>query len=255
MAALLAVCFNAARAVSFSADAVQIRHDDLSHGRVYWSDNRVRFEYLDQGVQMVHIYDSPNNRKIWLDTENKVFIERNISDTRPEKLDSTTASELHNPCQSYRDAECVKLKSAEINRRETDKWLITFDVNGRDEHMFQWIDKQFRIPVRQENPDGSIVDVRIIDDLELYGRKVHKFDMLVIAADGNRGHSIEWYDAELGVVVRQQDEDGTVEELRNIRLEPVAEEKFAIPEGYEALDTRLSGPDGGSSIIFKTAQN
>jgi hypothetical protein len=241
------------QALSFTADVVQIKGDDLTHARVFWLDGRVRFEYLEQGVQMAQIFDAKNNRAIWLDTEKKVYIQRESTKTGQEQQKQAgkpAVKQSYNPCDSYKLAECVKLKSAEINHRKTDKWLITFNVDGRDEHMFQWIDKKHLIPVRQENPDGSILDASIVDDVEVDGRKAYKVEMLSIAPDGNRTSRIQWYDSELNVIVRQQDDDGTVEELRNIKLEAVSEDKFAIPEGYEALSTRLSASENGSSIIF-----
>lgn len=251
---LLVLYSAAAQAVSFTADMVQIKGNDLINARVFWSDGRVRYEYLDQGVQMAKIFDSKNSRMIWLDTENKVYVQRETSQARPEQQQQqavpVAGEKRYNPCTSFKQAQCVWLKSAEINHRNTDKWLITFTVDGRDEHMFQWIDKQYRIQVRQENPDGSILDASIVDDVEVDGRKAYKVEILSIAPDGGRSSSIQWYDSELNVVVRKQDDNGTVEELRNIRLEPVSEDKFSVPDGYEALSTRLSASDNGSSIIF-----
>jgi hypothetical protein len=250
---LLALYSATTQAVSFTADVVQVKGDDLTHARLFWSDGRVRFEYLEQGVQMAQIFDSKNNRAIWLDTEKKVYVQRESTKTASaqRKQADKPAGKLHyNPCESFKQAECVRLKTAEINHRKTDKWLITFNVDGRDEHMFQWIDKQHLIPVRQENPDGSILDASIVDDVEVDGRKAYKIEMLSIAPDGKRTSRIQWYDSDLNVIVRQQDDDGTVEELRNIKQEAVSEDKFAIPEGYEALGTRLSASENGSSIIF-----
>ena len=256
--ALLALYSAAIQAVSFTAEMVQVQGGEPVIARVFWSDDRVRFEYQDQGVPMAKIFDSKQNRVVWLDTENKVYIQREAAQTqRQQRQRASRAADdkPYNPCEVFQQAQCIRLKSAIINDRNTDKWLITFDVDGRDEHMFQWIDKQYRIPIRQENPDGSILDVRIVDGVEMNGRKVYKVEMLSIAPDGKRSNAIQWYDSELNVVVRQQDDNGTVEELRNIRLEPVSEDKFTIPEGYEAFSTRLSGPENVSSIIFDTAEN
>lgn len=258
LAGLLILTAAVTQAASFTADVVQIKGNDLIHARLFWLDGRVRFEYLDQGVLMAQIFDQENNRMIWLDTENKVYVERAVSKTeqqQTERAAKSAAEKVYTPCDAFQQAQCILLKSDEINHRDTDKWLITFDVDGRDEHMFVWLDKQYRIPVRQENPDGSILDVSIVDDIELDGREVYKVEMLSVSFSGDRTHGIQWYDSELNVVIRQQDGNGTVEELRNIRLEPVSEDKFAIPDDYEDFNTRLSGTESGSSIIFKTAQN
>lgn len=255
IAFLLSLYSATTQAVSFTADMVQVKGGDLVNGRIYWSDGRVRFEYLDQGVQMAKIFDSKNNRVLWLDTENKVYMQRDMKESTPEQRQKAAGAadkQSYNPCRSFRQAQCVRLKSAEINHRDTDKWLITFVVDGRDEHMFEWIDKQYRIPIRQENPDGSILDASIVDDIEMDGRKAYKVEMLSIAPDGSRTSRNQWYDSELNVLMRQQDDDGSVEELRNIRVEPVSEDKFAIPDDYEAFGTRLSASENGSSILFES---
>ena len=49
-------------AVSFSADAVQVRNGDFSHARMFWTDDQVRFDYLDQGVSIAQIYDTTNKK-------------------------------------------------------------------------------------------------------------------------------------------------------------------------------------------------
>ena len=67
-------------AVSFTADAVQIRGAEVSHAKMFWHDGSVRFEYLDQGVAMVQIFDNANNKVLWLDAEKKVYIERELSE-------------------------------------------------------------------------------------------------------------------------------------------------------------------------------
>ena len=61
-----------AQALSFSADAVQLRGTDISHARMFWKEGNVRFEYIDKGIPMVQIFDNSNNQMIWLDTDNKV---------------------------------------------------------------------------------------------------------------------------------------------------------------------------------------
>ena len=98
--------FNAI-AVSFSADAVQIRNGDFSHARMYWTDKQVRFEYLDQGVDMVQIYDTLKKKTLWLDTENKLFLERKLTDAnRKQKVVKSVV--MKNPCEQYSDAQCTR---------------------------------------------------------------------------------------------------------------------------------------------------
>ena len=112
--------------------------------------------------------------------------------------------------------------------------------------LFQWIDQQLRILIRQENPDGSVLDVKILDDQEVNGRHVRKVDMFAISPDGSSVHGIQWYDEELNIVVRQQVDDGSIDELRNITVEDVNSNLFTIPEGYKSVETQLT--DSNSNL-------
>ena len=251
IALFVLVSFNA-HSVSFTADAVQIRGTEVSHARMFWNDGSVRFEYMDLGVPMVQIFDSKNNKVVWLDSAKKVYLERELTDQQAAPVTAGTEKK-HNPCDDFPDAECIRLKSAELNDRQTDKWLITLEVNGRDQHIFQWIDKKHQILVRQENPDGSVLDVKILDNQEVNGRQVRRVDMNAIDPDGNSVHAIQWYDPMLDIVVRQQADDGAVDELRNIKIETINAEMFAIPEGYKTVDSQLTDLNTDTSITFGTA--
>ena len=228
-----------AHANSFTADAVQLRNGEASHARMFWDDGSVRFEYLDQGVPMVQIFDNKNRKVTWLDTEKKVYMQRDLTDQQAVPVTADTTAKYH-PCDSFADAECTYLKSVELNGRTADKWLLTFNVQGRDQHVFQWIDQKYQILVRQENPDGSALDVRILDDQEVNGRHVRKVDMIALSPDGGSVHGVQWYDTELNIVVRQQTDDGSIDELRNIKVEPINPELFAVPQGYKSVEDQLT---------------
>ena len=242
-------------AVSFTADAVQFRGAEISHARMFWNDGNVRFEYMDhQGVPMVQIFDNEKRRVIWLDTEKKVFVERELTDQQASAVPAKLADN-YDPCDEFPGAECNYLKSAEWNGRQVDKWLITQTVRDRDRHIFQWVDQKHQVPVRQENPDGSVLDVTILDDQEINGRKVRKLDMVATAADGSRIRGIQWFDAELNVVVRQRADNGAIDELRNIRIEEISPELFAIPDGYTTVESQLSDLDAESAVGFGITDN
>ncbi len=238
-------------AVSFTADAVQMRGTETSHAKMFWNDGSVRFEYMDKGVPMVQIFDSKNKKVIWLDAGKKVYIQRELTDQLAVPA-ATQAVKKYSPCDEFPDAECTRLKSAELNERRTDKWLVTFNVDGRDQHLFQWIDKKYQILVRQENPDGSVLDVKILEDQEVNGRKVRKVDMVATSPDGSSIHGIQWYDSRLNIVVRQQADDGAIDELRNIKIEQIKAEMFAVPEGYKTVESQLTDLNTETTITFGT---
>jgi len=121
--------------------------------------------------------------------------------------------------------------------------------------VFQWIDKKHQILVYQENPDGSVLDVKILDDQVVNDRKVRKVDMIAIAPDGSSVHAIQWYDSKLDIVIRQQADDGAIDELRNIKIENINAELFMVPEGYKTVESQLTDLSTKTSIIFGTTED
>ena len=230
-------------AVSFTADAVQIRGDIVSHAKMYWREGQVRFEYMEDGVPMAQIFDTKNKKIIWLDNENKFYLEKEMPDSE-KVLAEIKNKKTYDPCKQFVEAECLHLKETTINGRKVDKWLITLTDNNHDYHIFQWVDKKFKTILRQENFDGSVLSVDIIEDQLVNERKVRKLDMYASSANGQQIHGIQWYDDELDIVVRQQYQDDFVDELRNINVKKVEEAMFTVPKGYEVYEESVQTAQG-----------
>lgn len=226
-------------AVSFTADAIQVRADSVSQAKMYWLDGNVRFEYTEDGVPMAQIFDNKNNKIIWLDNENKYFLEREMPES--EKVVTGNKSNKNNdPCKQFVGADCVFLKKTKINGREAEKWLITLNNNGHDFHVFQWIDSKYNNILRQENSDGTWLNVDINEDQEMNGRKVRKLTMVAFSAAGEQKQGTQWYDNELDIVVKQEYQHDVVDELRNIKVIEVNKAKFSVPKGYVLFDPSVN---------------
>jgi hypothetical protein len=224
------------QAASFTADAVQIRGENISNAKMFWLDGNVRFEYTEDGVLMVQIFDNKNNKIIWLDTENKYFLEREMPEN--EKVIASRKSKKNtDPCKQFAGAECVFLKKTKIKGRAAEKWLITVENNGHDFHIFQWIDTKYKNILRQENSDGTGLSVDIKDNQKMNDRKVRKLTMVAFSASGEQQQGVQWYDNELDIVVKQQYEDNVVDELRNISVGKVSKKLFVIPKDYTKFDS------------------
>ena len=218
-------------AAAFTADAVQVRGENIIHAKMYWLDGNVRFEYTEDGVSMVQIFDNKNNKTIWLDNENKYYLERDIAEV--EKAISVAKGKKNSdPCKQFVSAECVFLKKAKMNGRDAEKWLITLNNSGHDFHIFQWVDSKYKNILRQENSDGTGLSVEIIENQEMNNRQVRKLTMTAFSPSGEQKQGTQWYDNELGIVVKQEYQDGVVDELRNIKLGNVSKKLFETPKDY-----------------------
>ena len=76
--------------------------------------------------------------------------------------------------------------------------------------------------------------------------------MNAIDSAGNRVHATRWHDPVLDIVVRQQANDGAIDELRNIRIETIQAEMFAIPDGYKTVDSQLTDLNTETGNTFGT---
>ena len=240
-------------AAAFTADAVQIRGENISHAKMYWLDGDVRFEYIEDGVSMVQIFDNKNNKTIWLDEENKFYLVSEM--TEAEKVISKTKNS--DPCKQFVDAECVFLKKAKMNGRAAEKWLITINDNDNDFHIFQWIDSKYKNILRQENSDGAGLSVEIEDDQKMNERKVRKLTMVAFSSSGEIKQGVQWYDNELDIVIKQEYQNKVVDELRNIKLGEVSRDMFVVPKNYALFNASLNTQSelADVAVVDAAAQN
>ena len=80
----------------------------------------------------------------------------------------------------------------------------------------------FETLIKQENSDGSGLNVSIKANEKLNDRQVRKLTLVAYSASGEIKTGILWYDNQLNVVIKQQYPDNAIDELTNIKVTKVS---------------------------------
>ena len=225
---LSAPVFAQEKAKPFSATAVQLTPQGAIQTRVYISETAIRNEYDQNGHTMIEIIEPEANKRILLFPAEKVFVEQHA----PNFPDRRVAND-DTPCAKLSGTLCRMLGKEEINGLQTEKWEFSRVEKGRPVHSLHWIDTTRGLPVREFFADGSIIEMSLLENETLNGRKAEKWQMQMMSADGRREQFLQWYDAEIKIVVREEHNDGYVRELRDIKVGKQSKKLFNVPKGYE----------------------
>ncbi|MBF0448420.1 MAG: hypothetical protein HQL67_09490 [Magnetococcales bacterium] len=144
----------------FSADVVrtEIRPEKrITRGKMFVSRYGVRTEGNKNGQKIVVIF-RPKKKIVWtLFPDLKRYEERvGLVVERP-----PLPRDPKSPCQK-REAGlyCQLLGESEVNGRITEHWLISRpDKNKLITVMQLWIDRRLKVAVREQFPDGMVVDL------------------------------------------------------------------------------------------------
>jgi hypothetical protein len=231
----------------FSATAVQLTPQGAIQTRVYISDKAIRNEYEQNGHKMIEIIEAEANKRTLLFPAEKVFVEQHapaFPDRRVTNSDS--------PCAKLPGTLCRMLGKEEINGLEAEKWEFSRVEKGRPVHTLHWIDSKRRLPVREFFADGTAIEMSLLGDETLNGRKAEKWRMQVMAANGQREQFLQWYDPEIKIVVREEHNDGYVRELRDIKVGKQSKALFGVPDGYARRAQPPQRPQPGPPATVQT---
>jgi len=230
----------------FSAESVQQGpQGQMSSGKMFVGDGRVRSEMSHQGQQMIRISDEKRGVEWILLPDQKKYMERKLAD-RGSQSPAASSSSADDPCGGMPGLTCTKLGEEDVGGRAAVKWEMTASHQGQSMKSTQWIDKARGVPLRQEMPNGQTVALKFVGEEDLNGRKVEKWEMVATMPGQPETRSMQWFDSELDLAVKQEFPGGMVSELTNIRVGEQPDELFNIPAGYERM-TVPKGPPGGGA--------
>ncbi len=229
----------------FSAETLQKGPEGrVSTGMLYMGDNRVRTEMSHQGQRVVRIRDEDRGVEWILFPDEKTYMEQPLAGPGP-KAPGARPEPAQDPCAGLPHLTCRKLGEEKIAGRTAVKWEIVAAREGDVMTSTQWIDKERGTPLRQEMPDGHRMELAFVGMENLDGRGVEKWEMIVTSPGQPERGTYQWYDPELGMVIRQEFPGGMVSEMKNVRVGQQPDELFQVPADFQRLEAPPAMPSEG----------
>ena len=225
-------------AVQFSAEAVQNAPQAQPQvSRMYVGDGRVRTERTLNGEQAVEIIDMKRRTVVLILPQQGTYMMREEdAGTAKSASNSDTQNPDAGPCAGVPGAQCRKLGTETIDGRETDKWEMVVNYNGNGTKALYWIDQERGLPLKQFWPDGTVSELRLLGREQVGGRDTEKWQTTITQSDGRTSKSLQWFDPELQIAIREQLPGGFLRELRNIQVGPQPDQLFEIPKGLSRVE-------------------
>lgn len=235
----------AARAggVSFVADASQAHAGgDAQQGRMFVSPAGVRFETGAGERQVVQIVLPKQKLTRVLIPSEKIYFE--YSGAAPLPMDRPST-----PCTSSATFECHKVGDEKIGAAMAEKW--TARPKGAPAAMTIWWAPKRKMVLRQNYPDGRVVQM-VLTGMDTYeGRPVERWETSYRLPNGQAQKAVQLFDVKLELAVRETQPNGTTRSLSNIREMAADPAWFAVPDGYSKIDA--PAPQTGAGNAERTA--
>lgn len=212
---------------------------EISAGKLFVGDKRVRTELSQQGQQIIRITDEDRGVEWMLFPDRKKYMERPLGGPGG-AIPGTRSIQTKNPCSSMPGLTCRQLGEEKISGRTAVKWEMVDSQQKQTMKSTQWIDKERGVPLRQEMFDGQTTELKFVATEELNGRRVEKWELVATMPGRPETRTFQWFDPELELAVRQEFPGGMVSELKNIRVGKQPDDLFKVPAGYE----RMAVPQG-----------
>lgn len=220
-------------AVEFSAEAVQmVPMQAPMTAKMYVSKKAVRTETEFNGQQRVEIIYPQQQRRVLMLPGQKQYMEQRNS----KQMKKPQTKKKFNPCAELPDAKCKTMGKETISGRSTEKWEITKVINGRPQRSLHWIDNKRRMAIREVFANGTVSELNFLGKEKMNNRKTEKWQMQISSPDGRKTQSLQWYDPELKMAIREELAGGFVREFKKIKVGKQARHLFTIPKGFQKIE-------------------
>lgn len=231
--------------VEFSAEAIQTAPQrPTMQAKMYVSKKAVRTESNINKQAYVEIVFPQEGRRVMILPQQQSYMEQRGMPVSPPVAKQT---KNFSPCEGVPDTRCKKLGTEKLQGRQTEKWQLTTQRDGRAVHSLHWIDVKRKMPLRESFADGTVSELKILKKEKLNGRNTEKWQLSITHSNGQSTQSTQWYDTQLQMVIREELPGGYVRELRNIKVAKQPQKLFTIPKGYKRQAAGPSGMPGSVS--------
>ncbi len=221
----------------FSADMISRAPDgETTMGKMYVGDGRMRVEMSQQGREIVRISDQSRRMEWVLFPDQQSYLEQGAPAGSTAQGPIGAPSAETNPCEGLQGVTCRRAGEEEVGGRAAVKWEMSVVRQGQTLTGAQWIDVQRGLPLKYQMPDGQSMELKLLGTETLDGRAVEKWEMTTVAPNQSPMRTLQWYDPELKLAVREEFPGGYLRELKNIRVVEQPDHLFIVPAGYSRME-------------------
>lgn len=214
----------------FTATAVQSdKGQPAQSGTIFVSDNGTRFEYVERGRQMVKIVLPKQKIMRILFPQEKLYMEIQAPVDTPVEGDTTK------PCPEIDGLTCKKIGDAKFGDFDVQQWQQHYAPTNATSML--WWEPVRNMIVRQEFPDGRILQLTFAGTVTFENREVERWDISLAAPDGKITTAYRLVDMDLGIIVKEENAaTGMSRELRGLKVAASDRAWFDVPAGYQRIE-------------------
>lgn len=210
----------------FSADAVvSIPGQPSTTSKLFVGKDVVRTEIQTSDGVIVDITFPYQGKVIKINTKHEQYIEIPV-----EKQNKNKDA---NPCHRIKDAGCTFLGKELVDGRETQKWQVIAQQDGKNARTLHWVDAKRQLAVREFFNDGSMAEMKLEKIEVINDRKTERWLRTISRPDGSTVSSYQWYDPQLEISIKEELPGGYIRELKNIKVGTQKNTLFVVPDNYK----------------------
>ncbi len=214
--------------ISFSARAVQTQPDQPDEiGMIYKSGSDMRLEFTQGQTEIIQVLRPTLGIARVFDVASHTYTEIKSPPQPAQMIDAYTT-----PCPPASQQSCERVGVETVSGVETEIWSL---ASPDQPAMMIWWDSARRHALRQQYPDGSLMQMQFIGMENVYGRDAEHWTVSYTTPDQPDISGGWWFDPVLRLVVQENLPDGTTRHLEDIRVGPLDPALFEVPQGWQPV--------------------